>query len=85
MGGTSLTPSGRQILGYIAAESVRTGECFASKKAIARAVRCSEKTVDRAVAYLKANGYIVVEPCFNDCGAQEGNRYRVLTKAEGDF
>lgn len=72
-----LTPYQREILGYIAAESARTGACCVSKNVIAKVVGCSEKTVDRAVRCLRAEGFLVVEPCYGESGEQAANSYRI--------
>lgn len=70
-----LTPSQRHILAHIKA----SGEegCFCSKATIADNLAYSLKTVDRAVARLRKEGFITAEARYSDTGAQLPNVYRI--------
>lgn len=71
-----LTRCQQRVMGYIAAEAViGGGACVIAKGDIARAVRCSTKTVDRAVKVLCAQGLLSVEERFNPDGGQTANAY----------
>ncbi len=72
-----LTYSQQQILGYIAGLTIPGGAVRCTKRDIANAVGCSEKTVDRAIMRLRKEGLVETLPCYSESGAQVGNAYRV--------
>jgi hypothetical protein len=54
-----------------------TGRCFPSVARLAKAGCCSERTAQRKLAWLAAEGWIVVERYFTPSGRQERNTYRI--------
>ena len=73
-----LTKSQRTILGLIGERGGVSEEgALLSKAEIAAAVKCSVKTVDRALRRLRDEGYVSSEPRHADTGAETGNVYFV--------
>lgn len=69
-----LTPSARAIISYLQ-------DCEGqpvTKSAIASEIGRCEKTIDRLMSKMRANGYIEAEERWNDKGAQLANTYKVL-------
>ncbi len=80
------TPLQQRILGFIAERSVYSGgEASCTKREIAQAVNCSLKTVDRAIACLRAEEVIESYPRFGMNGKQEGNGYRIVSHKQETF
>lgn len=79
-GASRLTPLQQRILGFIVERSAACdGDARCTKREIAQVVKCSEKTVDRAIVRLRSEGVIESCPRYNESGGQEGNAYRVVT------
>ena len=70
-----LTDSQLMLLGFIAV----CGEegCFTTKADLARKLRISEKTVDRAVKALRNKELLVATPSFSENGSQVANIYKL--------
>ncbi len=78
-GASRLTPLQQRILGFIVERSaLGEGDAYCTKREIAQWMKCSEKTVDRAIVRLRSEGVIESYPRFNERGGQEGNAYRVV-------
>lgn len=78
--GVNITPTQRNILGYIALGSA-DGICC-TKASIAKTVGCDVKTVDRAIAHLKGEGLVEVEARYDENGGQLGNVYRIVNRQQ---
>ncbi|WP_172136796.1 helix-turn-helix domain-containing protein [Adlercreutzia sp. ZJ473] len=77
-GASRLTPLQQRILGFIVERSTMGGgHAYCTKREIAEFMKCSAKTVDRAIVRLRSEGVIESHPRFNESGGQEGNAYRV--------
>lgn len=68
-----LTPTERRILAFVIEHE---GEPC-SKAMIAEALGCNQKTIDRLVAHLRKEGYLVVEHTWAADGGQGANAYRL--------
>lgn len=68
-----LTPSAHAILAYL---EEHEGEPVTKSVIAAELGRC-EKTIDRLMSKMRANGYIEAEEHWNDSGAQLANSYKV--------
>ncbi len=75
-----LTYSQQRILGRIVELSMFDGVARCTKHDIADAVGCSEKTVDRAIAYFRKEGLVEVIARHDENGAQMGNAYRIVQR-----
>lgn len=75
-----LTPTQQRILGYLAAREAVEDDVRCSKRDIAQATKCSLKTVDRAVAMLRDEGILLVQPCHLETGGQTGNEYHIVRR-----
>lgn len=69
-----LTPTERHILRYIAEREGR--RC--SKAQIAEALGRNQKTIDRLVSHLRAEGLVEATPVWDERGAQLANAYRLV-------
>ncbi|WP_165055551.1 MULTISPECIES: GntR family transcriptional regulator [unclassified Adlercreutzia] len=79
-GASRLTPLQQRILGFIVERTAMGGgHAHCTKREIAEFMKCSAKTVDRAIVRLRAEGVIESHPRFNESGGQEGNTYRVVS------
>lgn len=76
-GACHLTPSQQRILGYIAAQTAIAGGAQCTKRGMSEMLGCDVKTVDRAIAHLRREGVIEVEPCYLENGGQLANTYRI--------
>lgn len=72
-----LTPLQERVLGYIAAQDVAGRAACYSKRELSHALRCSVKTIDRAITLLRREGIIQVEEHFAEDGAQMPNAYHL--------
>ncbi|WP_455139970.1 hypothetical protein [Thermophilibacter sp.] len=71
-----LTPTERDILRHVAAETALRGGAVCSKRDLAEVVGRNVKTVDHAVASLRSRGLVEVEARFDERGGQLASRYR---------
>lgn len=76
-GACHLTPSQQRALGYIAAQTAVAGGVRCTKREMAEMLGCDVKTVDRAIAHLRREGLIEVEPRYHENGGQLANTYRI--------
>lgn len=67
-----LTPTARMILSFVKRHEGRP----CSKAQIAAALGRSQKTIDRLISELRAQGLLVSEPVYADNGGQLANTYR---------
>lgn len=72
-----LTPAQERLLGFVTAQCVKTGCVRLAKSELALRMGCCVRTVDRAVRRLRDEGYLEVEPLFDEDGGQVVNEYRV--------
>lgn len=68
-----LTPTERRIIAYVAEHEGK----LCSKADIARALGRHQKTIDRLISDLRAQGLVVSEPVWGPDGAQLANSYRL--------
>ncbi|WP_165043369.1 MULTISPECIES: helix-turn-helix domain-containing protein [unclassified Adlercreutzia] len=76
-----LTRSQQQILNYLVNLTATDGVARCTKRDIAQAIGCSDKTADRALVRLRREGFVEASACFDESGAQIGNTYRVLRRS----
>lgn len=76
----SLTPTQERVFGYIAAQTCIGGGACCTKKEMALRMHCCERTIDRAIRELRAQGMIEVIPRFGEDGTQMGNAYRLSSR-----
>lgn len=72
---TKLTPLQYQLLGCIAAHTVKNGSLVASKEQIAEHLECNQMTVDRAIRRLREEGCISITSQYAQNGARTANVY----------
>lgn len=72
-----LTRTQERIFAYLSVRTVLAGGIRCTKRDLAQRVQCTEKTVDRAIVYLRSKNLVEVQPCYLDNGRQVGNLYRV--------
>lgn len=70
-----------RVLELVARETELRGSVTFSKADLAQRLGCCENSVDRAIARLRRDGYVISEPMFSATGAQMENEYRAT--AEG--
>lgn len=74
-----LTYYQQRILGRIFELQISDGIARCSKREIADAVGCSEKTVDRTIKYFREQGLIEIVSRHDESGAQISNAYRIAS------
>lgn len=72
------TPTERRILAYLAEREGRP----CSKREMAEALGRSQKTIDRLVSQLRAEGLLVSQPRWGENGSQLSNVYRLGREVE---
>lgn len=77
----SLTPTQERLLGYIAAQTMKSGAARATKKELAQLMHCNIKTIDRAITRMSREGLVKVEPCHLENGGQVSNAYSIIDEA----
>ena len=68
-----------RVLVLIARETERAGSAFLSKREIAERLSLNQRTIDRSISRLRADGLVTSSPRHNAAGAQMGNEY-IATK-----
>lgn len=76
---SSLPGRAKTIMFYLVTRSNRELTCFPSISTIARETGLSERTVQRALKELCAEGYISRRPRFRKNGGQSSNLYVLLS------
>lgn len=77
-----LTPAQQRVFQLIALQNTLAGSVRITKREMAEELGCSQKTIDRAVARLKEEHLIEVEPVYLENGGQVANTYRLAKRAE---
>ena len=67
-----------RVYDLVARDSEHGGSSLFTKQELAKALRCSVRSVDRAILRLRREGFIESVPRYAESGAQMANAYRLV-------